>query len=65
MVNWLAGDDKLITIQPTPLKDVNVTIPSDSKSVFVAWTVFHAFQYFFPVGLFLLGFWIWFRRRKA
>ncbi|MEK9931918.1 MAG: DUF4350 domain-containing protein [Methylophilaceae bacterium] len=65
MVNWLAGDDKLITIQPTPLKDVNVTIPSDAKSVFVAWTVFHAFQYFFPVGLFLLGFWIWFRRRKA
>src|SRR3990167_8801437 len=24
MVNWLAGDDSLITIQPKPLKDVNI-----------------------------------------
>ncbi|MBA3696838.1 MAG: GldG family protein, partial [Methylotenera sp.] len=27
IVNWLAGDDSLITIQPMPLKDINVTIP--------------------------------------
>jgi len=65
MVNWLVGDDSLITIQPSPLKDVNVTIPSDAKSVFVAWTVFHMFQYFIPIGLFILGFLFWFRRRKA
>ena len=65
MINWLVGDDSLITIQPTPLKDVNVTIPSDAKSVFVAWTVFHMFQFFIPIGLFILGFLFWFRRRKA
>ena len=65
IVNWLAGDDQLITIQPMPLKDVNVTIPSDSKSVFLAWTIFHSFQYFIPIGLFVIGFIIWFRRRKA
>ncbi len=65
MINWLAGDEKLITIQPMPLKDVNVTIPNDSKSVFLAWTIFHSFQYFIPVALFVAGFVIWFRRRKA
>ncbi|MDC0127042.1 GldG family protein [Methylophilaceae bacterium] len=65
IINWLAGDEKLITIQPMPLKDVNVTIPNDSKSVFLAWTIFHSFQYFIPVILFIAGFVIWFRRRKA
>jgi len=65
MINWLAGDDQLITIQPMPLKDVNVTIPSDSKSVFLAWFIFHSFQYFFPLILFIAGFGIWFKRRKA
>jgi ABC-type uncharacterized transport system involved in gliding motility auxiliary subunit len=65
MINWLAGDEKLITIQPMPLKDVNVTIPNDSKSVFLAWTIFHSFQYFIPIILFIAGFVIWFRRRKA
>jgi ABC-type uncharacterized transport system involved in gliding motility auxiliary subunit len=65
MINWLAGDEKLITIQPMPLKDVNVTIPNDSKSVFLAWIIFHSFQYFIPIALFIAGFVIWFRRRKA
>jgi len=65
MINWLAGDDELITIQPMPLKDVNVTIPNDSKSVFIAWTIFHSFQYFIPLALFIAGFGIWFKRRKA
>ncbi len=65
MVNWLAGDDKLITIQPMPLKDINVTIPSDDKGRAVAWMVFHSFQYFIPLGFFVAGFWLWWKRRKA
>jgi len=65
MINWLAGDDQLISIQPMPLKDVNVTIPNDSRSVFLAWTIFHSFQYGIPGALFIAGFAIWFRRRKA
>ena len=65
IINWLAGDDQLITIQPMPLKDINVSIPNDSKSVFIAWSIFHSFQYFIPIGLFILGFVVWFRRRKA
>jgi len=65
IINWLAGDDKLITIQPMPLKDINVTIPSDDKNRLIAWSVFHGFQYFIPLGLFIAGFWLWWKRRKA
>lgn len=65
IINWLTGDDSLITIQPMPLKDINVTIPNDDKSRLVAWLVFHGFQYFIPVGFFVAGFWLWWRRRKA
>jgi hypothetical protein len=65
IINWLAGDDSLITIQPMPLKDINVTIPSDNKSFVIAWMVFHGFQYIIPLGFFIAGFWLWWKRRKA
>ncbi len=65
IINWLTGDDSLITIQPMPLKDINVTIPSDDKSRIVAWMVFHGFQYFIPLAFFVAGFWLWWKRRKA
>lgn len=65
IVNWLAGDDNLITIQPMPLKDINVTIPDTDSGRLVAWTVFHAFQYFIPLGMLIAGFYFWWKRRKA
>lgn len=65
VVNWLSGDDKLINIQPMPLKDVNVTIPETRTSFVIAWTIFHSFQFFIPVGLFIGGIWLWLRRRKV
>ncbi|PKO53147.1 MAG: ABC transporter [Betaproteobacteria bacterium HGW-Betaproteobacteria-20] len=65
MVNWLAGDDNLITIQPMPLKDINVTIPDTDSGRLVAWTVFHGFQYFIPLGMMIAGFLFWWKRRKA
>jgi ABC-type uncharacterized transport system involved in gliding motility auxiliary subunit len=65
IVNWLAGDDRLITIQPMPLKDINVTIPNDDQGRLVAWTVFHSFQFFIPIAFFVAGFWLWWKRRKA
>jgi hypothetical protein len=65
MTNWLSGNDKLITIQPMPLKDINITIPEDNKSFLIAWSVFRAVKYFIPIGLFIYGFWQWYRRRKA
>ena len=65
IVNWLAGDDELITIQPMPLKDANIAIPSTDAGRMVAWTVFHGFQFFIPLGFVIAGFWLWWRRRKA
>ncbi len=65
IINWLSGDDTLITIQPMPLKDINVSIPDTDSGRAIAWTVFHAFQFFIPLGFFIAGFWLWWRRRKA
>lgn len=65
IVNWLAGDDSLITIQPMPLKDINVTIPDTNTGRLVAWTVFHGFQYFIPLGFMVAGFFFWWLRRRA
>jgi ABC-type uncharacterized transport system involved in gliding motility auxiliary subunit len=65
IVNWLAGDDELITIQPMPLKDVNMEIPSTDAARMVAWTIFHGFQFIIPLGFVIVGFWFWWRRRKA
>lgn len=65
VINWLSGDDALITIQPMPLKDINVTIPDSDLGRLVARTVFHGFQYIIPIGFFITGFWLWWRRRKA
>ena len=65
IINWLAGDDKLITIQPMPLKDINMTIPDTDSGRIIAWTVFHAFQYFIPLALMIAGFYLWWKRRKA
>ncbi len=62
IVNWLAGDDKLITIQPMPLKDVNMTIPEGSIS---AKLVGYGTQYVVPAILLLLGLGIWWKRKKA
>ena len=65
IINWLAGDDQLITIQPMPLKDINVTIPDSDGGRLVAWTVFHGFQYFLPLAMMIAGFYFWWKRRKA
>lgn len=65
IVNWLAGDDELITIQPMPLKDANITIPSTDAGRMLAWTVFHGFQFIIPLSFIIAGFWLWWRRRKA
>jgi ABC-type uncharacterized transport system involved in gliding motility auxiliary subunit len=65
IVNWLAGDDSLITIQPMPLKDINVSIPDTKMGVVTAWIVFHAFQYFIPLGFLIAGVLLWWKRRRA
>jgi gliding motility-associatede transport system auxiliary component len=65
IVNWLAGDDRLITIQPKPLKDVNVIIPSDALGRLMAMVVFFGFRLVLPIALLIAGVVIWWKRRKA
>ncbi|HYD32944.1 MAG TPA: GldG family protein [Methylophilaceae bacterium] len=65
MVNWLAGDERLITIQPKPIKDVNVIIPSDPVGKIMAALVFFGFRLVLPIALLVAGVVIWWRRRKA
>lgn len=65
MINWLAGDDSLITIQPKPLKDVNMIIPDSNSGRVLAWFVFNGFQYFIPLIFVIAGIVVWWRRRKA
>lgn len=64
IVNWLAGDDQLITIQPKLLKDVNVIIPSDPWNRFVAMVVFFGTRLVLPLALLITGIVIWWRRRR-
>ena len=65
IVNWLAGDDNLITIQPKPLKDVNVIIPSTAQGKIVAAMIFFGFRLVLPLALLVAGVLIWWKRRKA
>lgn len=65
IVNWLAGDDRLITIQPKPLKDANVVIGSKPMNILMAWLIFRGFQYILPFALLVTGILIWLKRRKG
>jgi ABC-type uncharacterized transport system involved in gliding motility auxiliary subunit len=62
IINWLAGDDRLITIQPMPLKDINISIPSGSIAALV---VGYGTQYVLPVFILVAGLFLWWKRRKA
>ena len=62
IVNWLAGDDTLITVQPMPLKDVNMSIPAGSIMPKV---VGYGTQMVIPACLLLFGIFLWWKRRKA
>ena len=60
MVNWLAGDESLITIQPRARNDLNLEL---------AWPAMIAITYTFlivlPLGFLVAGGVIWWRRRRA
>ena len=80
MINWLAGDDNLITIQPMPLKDVNITIPESGWGHIWAMIIYNPiqlgsdqkttypfglFNFILPFAMILAGFFFWRKRRKA
>ena len=59
IVNWLSGDDKLITVQPRPAPDSNLDIQPYTLYV-IAFTLLFALPFTFAVT----GVVIWWRRRK-
>ena len=79
IVNWLTGDDSLITIQPMPLKDMNVVVPEMGKSWGGLWTLlvfnpikfykyyvqFGLFNFMIPFTVMIVGFYLWRKRKKA
>lgn len=61
MVSWLNGNDDLITIPSTILKDSNLNLTADSnyKPIFIG------FQVLLPLGLLIFGLFTWLIRRKS
>lgn len=60
IVNWLAGDERLIAIQPRSAPDVTLTL---SKTWLLGLVI--AFLIALPLALLSAGAWIWWRRRRA
>lgn len=60
MMNWLAGDDRLITIQPKVRTDLRLQLPW-AATLAVTW----GFLILLPLGFLVTGGVIWWRRRKA
>jgi ABC-type uncharacterized transport system involved in gliding motility auxiliary subunit len=60
MVNWLAGDESLITIQPRARQDLTLELSRASLSVIGV-----GFLIFLPLAFLVTGGLIWWRRRKS
>jgi ABC-type uncharacterized transport system involved in gliding motility auxiliary subunit len=69
IVNWLAGEDTLITIQPKPLKDANVNIQPGLLTWLIFLPVFDRplglFMLLIPLALLIIGVMNWLKRRRA
>ncbi|MCX7193442.1 MAG: Gldg family protein [Proteobacteria bacterium] len=60
MMNWLARDDKLITLQPRAARDSNIELSRTQLTAISA-----TFLFGLPLLLSLTGGYIWWRRRRA
>ena len=60
MVNWLAGDDALITIQPRPARDSSLELGRGAQ-----YLILFGFLIFLPLAFVSTGVWVWWRRRKS
>jgi len=60
MVNWLSGDDALITIQPRPARDSSLELTRGSQYV-----ILFGFLIFLPLAFVSTGILVWWRRRKS
>lgn len=59
LVNWLAGDEDLITIQPRATRDSNLILSESALTVIVV-----GFLIVLPLLFLLCGVFIWWRRRR-
>jgi uncharacterized iron-regulated membrane protein len=60
MLNWLAGDDALITVQPRTRSDLTLQLTRSGLAL-----VGFGFLLVLPLALLVSGGVIWWRRRKA
>jgi len=60
IVNWISGDDSLISIEPKIRMDMTLNLPPIAVSLIVS-----GFLFVLPIGLLLAGVIIWWRRRQA
>ena len=60
MVNWLAGDDALITVQPRPRSDLSLDLSRAALAL-----IGIGFLVALPLAFLFAGGVIWWRRRKA
>ena len=60
MVNWLAGDDAMITLQPRATVDGNLELGRG-----VQYFLLFGFLIFLPLSFAAVGTMIWWRRRKG
>ncbi|MFH0933775.1 MAG: ABC transporter, partial [Pseudomonadota bacterium] len=60
LVNWLANEERLITVQPHTAKDGKITLSKNQLAVISV-----AFLILLPLALFVAGFRAWRRRRNA
>ncbi|HXF65107.1 MAG TPA: DUF4350 domain-containing protein [Burkholderiales bacterium] len=60
IVNWLAGDDELITLQPRPVADASIEL--DAMALYL---IAFSFLFVLPFAFLTAGVVTWWRRRRA
>jgi ABC-type uncharacterized transport system involved in gliding motility auxiliary subunit len=59
LINWLAGDENLIAIQPRATKDAQIELTQNKKLLLVL-----GFLIAIPLAFLIAGSLVWWRRRK-
>ena len=60
IINWISGDELLISIEPKSRVDMSLNLPPVAISLIVTCFLFAG-----PIGLLIAGMLIWWLRRRA